>query len=363
MTTITAIVPRLPPAVDGLGDYGFKLACQLRQDFAIDTEFIVGRPEWDGNSEIEGFKIQQVSDWSASSLLELLPHHSELSSTILLHYVGYGYAKRGCPVWLVKALEQWRKSASHRRLVTMFHEVYAFSPQPWSSQFWTSPLQKNLAKRLACVSDICLTSKESYGEIVCQLSNGKHTQIPTLPVFSNIGEPKNISPLSERSRQLVVFGGGGPRTRVYQQSHPALERACQVLEIEKIIDIGPPLGFDPTPISGVPILSMGIQPPEKISRILSEAVAGFFNYPLDFLAKSTIFAAYCAHGLLPIGVHYEGNNVDGLVAETHYWLADRDKNMTLLEGQEVANNAYSWYQGHRLSVQASMFARYLQGNS
>ena len=34
--TITAIVPRLPPAIDGVGDYTLNLARQLRKDFNMD---------------------------------------------------------------------------------------------------------------------------------------------------------------------------------------------------------------------------------------------------------------------------------------------------------------------------------------
>jgi hypothetical protein len=50
---IFSIVPRLPPSIDGLGDYGFTLAKQIRQDFGVQTEFIVTDPKWFGESFIE----------------------------------------------------------------------------------------------------------------------------------------------------------------------------------------------------------------------------------------------------------------------------------------------------------------------
>jgi len=356
---ITAIVPRLPPAVNGLGDYGLNLARQLRQDFGLVTEFIVGDPNWVGETSVEGFAVKQVADKSAAALLDLLPNQSDSSAIVLLHYVGYGYAKRGCPIWLIEALERWRKAASNRSLVTMFHEIYAFGPI-WTSQFWTSPLQKNLATRLAFRSDHCFTSKQGYAEIIYQLSQGKHSKIPTLPVFSTIGEPKHISPLVERPRQLVVFGNAGSRARVYRQSRLALERTCRELEILEIVDIGPSLGFEVEPIEGIPVISMGVKNAQQISDLLSNSLVGFFNYPTEFLAKSTIFAAYCAHQVIPIGVFDEGLNVDNLEAGKHYWLADRHQGkMNLLVGQLVANNAHAWYQTHNLSVQAHTFANYL----
>ncbi len=357
LAQITAIVPRLPPAVDGLGDYGLNLAWQLRQDFGLVTDFIVGDPNWVGGTSVEGFAVKQVERQSAAALVDLLPKESQSSVTVLLHYVGYGYAKRGCPVWLVQGLERWRKAKTNRCLVTMFHEIYAFGPI-WTSQFWTSPLQRNLATRLAFRSDRCFTSKQGYAEILYRLSQGKHVEIPTLPVFSNVGEPENLSPLVERPRRLVVFGGRGPRSRVYERSRLALERTCRDLEIEEILDIGPPLGFEIEPVNGTPVKRLGVKEPQEISCLLSSAVVGFFDYHAEFLAKSTIFAAYCAHRVFPVGVFYEGqNDVDGLEAGKHYCLANRHQgSMDLSLGQVVADDALAWYQTHNLAAQARAFA-------
>jgi hypothetical protein len=359
---IISIVPRLPPAVDGLGDYGLNLARQLRQDFGLVTDFVVGDPNWVGESSIEGFTVKQVAMQSSAALLDLLASESPYCATVFLHYVGYGYAKRGCPLWLVEGLERWRGAASNRRLVTMFHEIYANGPI-WTSAFWTSPLQKNLAERLAFLSDNCFTSKQGYAEIIYRLSQGKHAKIPALPVFSNVGEPDYVSPLVERPRQLVVFGGGGPRSRVYDRSRLALERTCRELEIEEIVDIGPSLGFEIGAVNGTSVTCLGVKTAQEISSLLSSSVAGFFDYSTEYLAKSTIFAAYCAHGVIPVGVFYEGLNVDGLEAGKHYWLADRHQgSLNLLGGQVVADNAHAWYQTHQLSVQARTFATCLMAD-
>jgi hypothetical protein len=357
---ITAIVPRLPPAVDGVGDYGLNLAQQMRQDFGIITKFVIGDANCSRKDVVEGFPIKQVENQSRSALIELLPNQQNSAQTVLLHYVGYGYAKRGCPIWLVEALEQWRKLRNNHRLVTMFHEIYAFGPI-WNSQFWTSPLQRNLAARFIQLSDRCLTSKQGYADIIRKLGKGKHSDIPTLPVFSTVGEPKNLTLLSDRYRRLVIFGGTGPRSRVYQQSLLAVQRTCQELEIEEILDIGSPLNFQIQPINGIPVTCLGIKSSQEISSLLSNSLVGFFNYPTEYLTKSTIFAAYCSHRLLPIGVWYQGKDGDGLKAGKHYWLADRDeRSLDLSKGQIVANNAHAWYQQHQLSVQANTFATYLQ---
>ncbi len=45
-TKVYSIVPRLPPAIDDVGDYALNLARQLRKDFNVPTHFIVGNPTW-----------------------------------------------------------------------------------------------------------------------------------------------------------------------------------------------------------------------------------------------------------------------------------------------------------------------------
>ena len=353
-TKITAIVTGLPPSVDGVGDYAWYLARQMRQDFGIETKFLVANLAWQTTPEVNEFNTQRISQRSLSELLTFL----QSSSIVLLHYVGYGYAKRGCPIWLVEGLEKWRRENEKKYLLTMFHEVYAYSPNVLSSQFWTSPLQRSLASRLARLSDRCLTSKEGYAERITKLSGGKHPNVLSLPVFSNVGEPKpeQLRPLSQRSKRLIIFGGRGTRSRVYQRSLLALERTCRELQIEEILDIGPPLEIELPLINQTSIKTLGVKTTQEISWLLSDSIVGFFDYSIEFLAKSGLFAAYCAHRLLPVGAFYPGKDVDGLISGKHYWIADaHPEPMNLILGQLVADNAYTWYQQHQLSVQAQVF--------
>jgi hypothetical protein len=97
----------------------------------------------------------------------------------------------------------------------MFHEIAASGPL-WTSAFWLSATQRNLAKRLVKVSDRLLTSKQLYAEILQGYSKGRFNEIPSLPIFSSVGEPTNPPDLSKRDRHLVIFGGQGQRSKVYQ---------------------------------------------------------------------------------------------------------------------------------------------------
>jgi hypothetical protein len=357
LATVISIVPRLPPAIDGVGDYALNLARQLRKDFSIQTHFIVGNPQWQGAAEIEGFPVSQITDSSANTLLAQLSSNN-CPSPILLHYVGYGYAQRGCPIWLVDGLQRWKVLYPQSNLITMFHELYASGP-PWTSSFWLSPLQKSLAARLTQLSDRCITSKQLYADIITQISQGKHNQVPFLPVFSNIGEPDKLPPeLSERQQRLVVFGGVSKRERVYRNCLPTLNYACQQLKIKEIWDIGSPTDVTPSFIGQVPILKKGKQPVDEIRKIFADSVAGFMDYNPDYLGKSTIFAAYCAHRLLPINAQGNALVLDGIAAGKHYWVPNSHENDLddELDMQKIADNSHFWYLPHCLSIQSKTFA-------
>lgn len=359
MTCIIQIVPRLPPAIDGVGDYAYCLAQQMRQDFGIQTHFIVGDPTWSGASALDGFPVSRLDRRSAIALYSLLKQQS--ASTILLHYVGYGYAKRGCPSWLINTIDQWHASNPKSRLVTMFHEAYASGPM-WTSAFWLSSLQKHLATRLARLSDRCVTSTEIVTAILAQmipLTN--QGAITTLPVFSTVGEPDYLKPLADRPRRLVLFGSTSTRKRVYQQAYANLAATAKALKIDTIYDIGAPTGLDITHVDGIPLVSLGKCSAVEVSEHLQQAIAGFLDYSPRLLAKSTIFAAYASHQIIPIvNAPLETIQIDGLESGKHYWNAAASADLlNPTVGEAIAQTAYDWYHTHNLASQAKIMASHL----
>lgn len=366
---IIQIVPQMPPIVNGVGDHGLALAKQIRKDFGINSCFVVGDPYWNGGTAIDDFPVQKLNERSAKSLIYTLNQITSSRVPILLHYVNYGYAQRGCPTWLVNGLQQWQTQKCHKEqvpLVTMFHEVYAGNQPLWTSAFWTEPVQKYLAATLAKISDRLVTNKFRYAELVKKICTSKQLKFDIMPVFSNIGEPEKILPLTERKRRLVIFGGAGNRLKVYEQSISLLQRVCRELEIQEVVDIGPPLKNSLSNIENIPLICLNRQPAEKISAILQDSWVGFFNYPLDFLTRSGTFAAYCAHGVIPVGTKYYAwiKEDDGLIENQHYWLGDNlTKKLNFHIGENIAANAYNWYQTHTLSKQAETFVKILTSTS
>ena len=361
--SVISIVPRLPPAIDGVGDYALHLAHQLATHFQIKNHFIVGDPSWQNNEHLLGFPATAVAERSQNAIWAAL-QHAPPSTTILLHYVGHGYAKRGCPFWLVNGLEQWKQGHPNLQVVTMFHELYAVG-MPWHYDFWLSSTQKQLAARVSYLSDRCLTSTERYAKTLDRLSHGKHSQVPILPIFSNMGEPPHVLPLSERQPRLVIFGQYHTKQRVYQESLSTLAAICQALKIKEIWDIGPTTHLSPSAINNIPVIEVGQQSATEVSKILASSMVGFLNYDPKRLAKSGVFAAYCAHGLIPVNQQKKSGVTDSLEVGKHYWTIEPHSPLlpSTEDWQAIATNAHRWYQTHNLSIQAQMFAHYIQGHT
>ncbi|NEO26051.1 MAG: glycosyltransferase family 1 protein [Kamptonema sp. SIO4C4] len=356
ITKITQLVPKLPPDVDGLGDYALNLAYQLRQDYGITTDFLVGNPAWQGEGEVAGFRAVRLRERSTRGLLEVLGEQP-----LLLNYEGYGYAKRGYPRWLLQGLKRWKRD-SQQRLVTMFHEVYPYHQKPiWTSGFWLTPLQRGLVVQLTQMSDRILTSKQSYATLLQHLSQGYHSQVPSLPVFCNIGEPQDLLPLSQRLPRLIVFGHYNSRRQVYADYLPVLEQVCQVLKITEILDIGVPTGIKLPSVNGYPVQELGITPAEKISELMQQSLAGFLSFiPPDYLAKSGVYSAYCAHKMIPLVTTKGKHNSDGLHPQKHYWIATLNPHdLTLETGQIIANYAHTWYHTHNRAIHAQQLVDFL----
>jgi glycosyltransferase involved in cell wall biosynthesis len=358
---IITIVPRLPPSIDGVGDYALQLAQALRQQQQIETEFIVCDPDWQG---IVPFPAQVLTTASAMELCDQLCRSSAL--IVLFQLSGYGYHKWSLYGWIVDALQRWqRRYGDQVQLVTMFHELYKpMGRRPWRHRFWFGPEQKALIKRLSRASDRVLTNCAAYGLELAQLSGGRHDHIPVLPVFSNIPVPDRLLRLANRPRRLVVFGLHGTRARVYHQAIDALNEFCLQFGIESVVDIGAPTGLDLAAQLAVPVVEMGYQSPESVSELLQQAIAGWTLYDANLLSKSGIFAAYCAHGLIPIVTSPQAPRPIAneepppyLFIKTAQQVDGRLSDPAL---QLLADRANYWYHDHTLDRQAQILSQMLQ---
>lgn len=291
--------------------------------------------------------------WAASGRGSLAAPAATADS-LLLHYVGYGFAPRGAPWKLVEAICNWRGDDHGRRLVTFFHEVYAFGP-PWSSSFWLSPLQRHLARRLSRASDASVTSNEPFAAVLRRWVPPESVQV--LPVFSTIGEPGALPPWGDRAPRMIVFGSPGVRERAYRRVSEQLSRTVAALRVEEILDIGAPAEV-PEAISGIPVRALGHRPPAEVGGLLTESRCGFVAYPPHLLGKSSVFAAYEAHGLCPI-VGWPDRGRAGAEGEASRWLAAWALAGTEPDPGTVAEKAFAHYATHSLARHAALHRRLL----
>lgn len=326
MTAIVQIVPSLPPPEEGVSGNALAVAGALAAR-GIETRFVTG-----------------AAGRTAEALLAALEDGE--AARVLLHYANYGYHRRGCPTWLVEGLARWRRRAAGRRLVTLFHEVWATGP-PWRSSFWLAPLQRRLAAALAELSAGMVTSLELYARMVRPWAADRPIRV--MPVISTIGEPAAVPPFRERVPRLVVFGSAGVRARAWARETPALAAACRELGIEEILDVGAPAGAPPR-LAGLPVQARGVLPAAEVAAALLESRAGFVAYPPPFLPKSGIFAAYCSHGVAPICA-WSRRAVDAGPLPP-FWRTGTDP-------AQVAERARAWYQEHAVPRYAEVFEEML----
>jgi hypothetical protein len=346
--TLLQVVPQLPPAVEGVGGHATALAHALERHH-VDCRFLVTEPTWRGTGDQLGYALRARS--AACVARQLTETDADV---VLLQYVNYSYQRRGCPAWLIAGVARWRGGSRSRRLVTIFHEVSASGP-PWRSSFWTSPIQRGLAARLLRTSDAAITSTGLYGRLLARW--GPRRQVIVAPVFSNIGEPALVpAPADRQPRIMVVFGGPGNRQRAYSELPAVLAASCRALQVVEIIDVGPPLHAPVERIESVPVRTLGVLSAEEASSVLLRSYAGFLAYPSPFLAKSGVYAAYCAHGLVPVCAWPGRTRLTG-DEPPPCW--DPTSTSAPLDVAWLAKTAREWYLAHSLARQASSLANLL----
>ena len=355
------IVPHLPPTMSGVGDYAVLLAEELRRAHNVDTSFVIGNRDWNGPAAASGFRVRRLEARTAGSLVGALGEEPSAGASVLLQYSGYSFQKRGCPFWLVRGLEKWRRAGEGRWLATMFHELYASGPM-WASSFWTSLLQRNLAARLAWLSDRCWTNRRRSADELGRLASRHQSLVEVMPVFSNFGEPKVSSPLRERPAQAVMFGTFGRAVRNPAQGQAATSRACRLLGVEKLVIVGGgevQLNGGKLAIERVASLSA-----EQAAQLLGQSRAGLLDYFDGYLGKSGIFAAYCSHGLAPVLLAPNDSRADGVHAGEHFLVAELlAGELPVADQQRIADAARHWYSGHDLTRTAKAVATALRPES
>jgi hypothetical protein len=356
------LVPRRTVEPNGVGDYASALARVLSARSGITSVFLSGEPSANA-TPLDEWKTVALPRRKSRLLADTIGQLSaEIGAcAVLLHFSGYGYHNRGAPLWLVQGLRIWSWRRDRVPLLTIFHELYA-TGRPWQSAFWLCPVQKQIARSVLKLSSVAITPTELYGKRLSDWGDGKAVKIMPMPVFSNVGEPGCGSPPCARPATAVVFGLAGVEERVFGIYRPEIERMIPALGIEKILDVGPRFSSTPSTLGGVPVISKGVLPRHEVSELLQHARFGFVAYPLDFIGKSGVFAAYAAHGVVPIVLSEIQGSFDGLQPTRDF--LDGLRLLTGVDADALASiqwKLFTWYRSHSLSVQGDFLASSMTG--
>lgn len=347
-TRILQIVPRMFPDVDGVGDYALKLARGLCDRNQIHSDFLVFRPSPQLQPQVDGFEVHRLDHHTVQGLVDQVP---ENISTIFIQYSNYPYllGKIDAPMWLVHGLMLLKQRG--KRIVVMFHELPTLR---YRQIRCPNLLQRRVSRGLAAVADEVVTNNTAFQRTLTQWTQ---SPVHCVPNFSTIGEPSTVTPLWARTRSLVVFGSSD-RTRVYRNNTETLNHICQTLGIDTLYDVGRPVNWEHQALAAKVVKTGFLSAPE-VSALMAQSLAGVFDYrrfPQN-LAKSTVYAAYCAHGLLPICNGHGLKPQDDIVANHHYLVTSKLKQFTQASSlQSIADNAHGHYLTRTLTQCTSKFA-------
>jgi hypothetical protein len=181
--------------------------------------------------------------------------------------------------------------------------------------------------------------------------------IQLLPVFSTVGEARAPVPVAQRDPAIAIFGLAATRQRGYKKLS-SLSGLLNDLGIKEIWDIGS--AFDvPAELSGIPVRRHGTLAAADLASQLSQARFGYLSHNSFSLAKSSIFAGYCAQGTIPVIAQSFSGEVDGLKDGVHLLSQETVKTTQTSGLQRCSTAAWDWYSGHRLHTHAATYARWL----
>ena len=348
MSTLLQIVPRVPGGIDGVGDYALALSKNLREKFKCDTVFATFGGESRGQrADFEVLPLERLTEPSLSRF-----------DHILLHYVNYGFQKRGVPFRLLSILRGLR--AEHRgKLVTIFHEIYASAP-PWRSAFWLQPLQRRLAKSIALLSDVCVVSTENFRRELKRMVPSARLELHPIP--SGLGEPLLSNGLiAERNPHQWVIVGGTALVERSLRSFVRLHKCIpESIAAEKLFVLGGNDNAAARSMLSELTIESNYNPriaATDASQFLATCSFAWFDYfhrrdvETSVILKSSAFAAACAHAVIPVFPHrgspisLDGDSLPG----PFFVKQNRSEIPGARERAVIAAAIYDWYQRYASS--------------
>lgn len=339
MIKLLHILPRLPPAICGIGDQTTYLADALRQEHGIESHFLPA-----------GHELRVPHE-----LWPKLQAQFEAINAVTIQYSCYGFQKRGIPFHLIRAIKRLRLSRPHLPVLTMFHELAASGPIT-SSAFWLGRIQRSLVGRLARLSTAVRTNRVAYKKELESLAPAHAGKIITMPIFSNFGETANPLPIEKRNRALLLF-----QPPAHDKTQPnafwkSWERLRDHLQPTETLVAGRAKALP----EGPDIRPVGVVSADEAAQLLATSAWGLVDYFPGYIGKSSLFAGFAGHGIATFMPADIRGDDEGLSAGRHYTPCDSSAPLpNTAELQTRAAAMHQWYQPHSQKATAESYIRQL----
>jgi hypothetical protein len=309
MSPLVHIAPQLPPAIDGVGDYCWNL-WKHWPEAEPDWKFLVARGADETAAVWRAIEVRAFTLNKSSFAAALEQSGCE---NAVLHYVSYGFQPKGIPIWLPGAITEWKQANPRRRLVTMFHEMYARS-SPLRSPFWVAPLARRIIREIIGLSDAWITSCDRYFNQLTREFKAQAELGCIIPIGSNIPlvsplDPKWAADSAPLSRfRFAVFGLAKTRLWALERHWKLLHALREAGAVESITLLGKHNETDDDTAEQRFINAIGATEWRRqfdlsaveLSQELAGQDFGFLANEPDILTKSGVFAALATHGVIPI---------------------------------------------------------------
>lgn len=358
-----------PDFADGSTDYARQLACTFQKVGPIENSFGVVYP----NHPLDSGNLSNPGPFTVvgrnAKTLVNLAQKLQPDSLLLHFHPSFPFVKRdlklNSPDWLARALLEVKRTLPQLKLGIFFHELPLIrrlnQVMDWKLFY---PRQSAFIRCLLGLSDVSFTSNAFYLNLLKGLLPKK--KLYQIPVFSNIGEPKTLPDFEKRDRSMVIFGNS-TKKRVFDRGRQLIE-FCIQNQVSLIHEIGPAdtrrkrsreTFLTLTKSSGIKVLDHGLVPESVASEIFQSARFGLLDYSLNLhcLAKSGVFAAYAASGLVPVLTQDNQAQADGLTAGEHYLTFHEESVLPDEALVQVAKSASDWYRGHEIKSVALRIAQ------
>jgi hypothetical protein len=343
---IAIIVPRLPPSIDGVGDYTFQLL--VNSQWLKNCLILVSDYSQRSQQCLLEHRVERLPN-SRHEFFQILRNHNV--TTIVVQYSAYGFNGRGFPYYLLKNLRLWRTANNKRRLIVMAHELWHESP-PCKLSFYFQLAHKIVLKQTLKISDCVFTSTNGYYSILCKFV--RQPKVRFLPVASNITPVYDSSQHKKQKNSWVVFGRQRNRISTLEAFKDLIPKlyANGALEFLHIIGAN---GCDADQIYEQKLLESflpkdhfvrhGFLESDQISFHLSKIQFGLFAESYLSCEKSTVFMAFASHqvSIIVPSCWPEGFPLSALVSDSEFLLSQRSSTFADIPGSTLL---FKWYQAN-----------------